>query len=523
VWGGGVFVADGSVIHCTISSNKAVDGFSDTGSSGLHATSGSTVDNCIMYFNGSVSNDTQSSRNYQGVGGSTISSSCALPLQPGPGNIDSDPQFFDLAATNFRLTAMSPCVDTASPTSSLPVDLHGTARPIDGDGNGSFLPDMGAIEFSSNAYDIAIRKIGPAQSATNVVMNYTLLLTNYGPGMAAHLVITDSLPAGVAYLSSSPQCVYTNHEVICTLSNFAAGASTSLTISVRSPLVPSVIENQARVNRTPNDPFDFKDTASWITDVNFYDISVVNTGPVWVESNTFFAYTLVVSNTGPGTAANVILTDILPPSAGFQAGPAGCVHNSGVVTCTLDDLVGGSSTTLQLFVTSSAGYDVLTNRVDVTSGGDTNRHNNAGSWVTDVAVYDVAIRKSSPPQVLTNKSFAYTISVSNAGPGIARNLIVSDPLPTQVMFQSASPACVFSNGQVICTLPDLPPGAGTSLNIHVVAPPYTSIFTNHVALNSGSGDTNPLNNLHSMVTHGILATTRYVNVSNTNPAPPYLT
>ncbi|MEM7394238.1 MAG: hypothetical protein AAF492_18015, partial [Verrucomicrobiota bacterium] len=104
VWGGGVMVVGGSVIHCTISSNKAVNNARDTGSSGLHATSGSTVDNCIVYFNGSASNDAQSARNYKGISGSTISSSCVLPLQPGPGNIDGDPQFFDLAATNFRLT-----------------------------------------------------------------------------------------------------------------------------------------------------------------------------------------------------------------------------------------------------------------------------------------------------------------------------------------------------------------------------------------------------------------------------------
>ena len=41
----------------------------------------------------------------------------------------------------------SPSIDRGDPASTLTVDLAGDKRPVDGDGNGSKLPDQGAYEF----------------------------------------------------------------------------------------------------------------------------------------------------------------------------------------------------------------------------------------------------------------------------------------------------------------------------------------------------------------------------------------
>ncbi|HMS09872.1 MAG TPA: choice-of-anchor Q domain-containing protein, partial [Pyrinomonadaceae bacterium] len=44
----------------------------------------------------------------------------------------------------------SPALDAANPTVFLPQDQRGYSRPSDGDGNGSVLPDMGAVEFDAS-------------------------------------------------------------------------------------------------------------------------------------------------------------------------------------------------------------------------------------------------------------------------------------------------------------------------------------------------------------------------------------
>ena len=67
---------------------------------------------------------------------------------PGLGNIDADPLF--AFPTNPRLTAGSPCIDSGS-HDVLPeldsTDLDGTVLPVDGDGDGQALLDMGAYEY----------------------------------------------------------------------------------------------------------------------------------------------------------------------------------------------------------------------------------------------------------------------------------------------------------------------------------------------------------------------------------------
>jgi parallel beta-helix repeat protein len=69
-------------------------------------------------------------------------------LVGGPGNIDVDPLFLNRTATNFHLTAASPCLDVGTNLSAiLTSDFDGTPRPLDGNGDSLASFDMGAYEF----------------------------------------------------------------------------------------------------------------------------------------------------------------------------------------------------------------------------------------------------------------------------------------------------------------------------------------------------------------------------------------
>ena len=62
------------------------------------------------------------------------------------GSIDEDPKFKDAAAGDYMLDKGSPCVDTGVDIAALTWDLAGNKRPVDGDGDGSAITDMGCYE-----------------------------------------------------------------------------------------------------------------------------------------------------------------------------------------------------------------------------------------------------------------------------------------------------------------------------------------------------------------------------------------
>jgi uncharacterized repeat protein (TIGR01451 family) len=66
-------------------------------------------------------------------------------------DINQDPRFVDASAGNFRLQAISPCIEKGTNTPANPqpaTDLAGGPRVLDGDGNGTATIDMGVYEYS---------------------------------------------------------------------------------------------------------------------------------------------------------------------------------------------------------------------------------------------------------------------------------------------------------------------------------------------------------------------------------------
>ncbi len=124
---------DGPVVqNCTIVSNSAESG------GGLELWNGGQVVNCIVYYN-----TADDGPNYW-MNVTNILYTCTTPLVAGAGNITNSPVFINIGAGDFRLSSVSPCINTGTNVAWMTgaTDLDGRPRIIDD------IVDMGTYEFA---------------------------------------------------------------------------------------------------------------------------------------------------------------------------------------------------------------------------------------------------------------------------------------------------------------------------------------------------------------------------------------
>ena len=122
------------------------------------------------------------------------------------------------------------------------------------DGNGGTASAVVTVTVTPVA-DVAVGKAGPAGSVYGTNFNYTISVTNFGPSAAAAISVTDSLPAGLVFISSVPvTTTNASNQVIWTnLGSLLAGATTNLTMTV-NPAASGTVSNTASVGSPTQDP-----------------------------------------------------------------------------------------------------------------------------------------------------------------------------------------------------------------------------------------------------------------------------
>jgi uncharacterized repeat protein (TIGR01451 family) len=110
--------------------------------------------------------------------------------------------------------------------------------------------------FGQGCTDLSLAKTGPSGRApTGRNMTYTLTVTNGGPEAAFDVVVSDTLPATVTYVSATPSqgtCTQATGVVTCNLGTILAEGSATIDIVVK-PTVAGVITNTASVAASAGD------------------------------------------------------------------------------------------------------------------------------------------------------------------------------------------------------------------------------------------------------------------------------
>jgi uncharacterized repeat protein (TIGR01451 family) len=326
--------------------------------------------------------------------------------------------------------------------------------------------------------DLGLSKSAAAAVTAGTPITYTWTVNNAGPSYAAGTALTDTLPAGLSFLSSDlGSCTHANGVVTCALGTVANGTNATarfMALAASSLAKGEVLANAAQVGSTAADLVTANNVLTATTTANLRtDLSLGLSGPASDHAGQIMTYTLALTNTGPSDSPDETLVHTLPADTaytGYTASQGACSEVLGVVTCLPGRLANGAA--MSLTISARPAYSLtagtlLQALVQVSASNDAadpTAANNQASWDTTVTNQaDISITLSGPLGVYIAYPSEYEYAVSNAGPSLARAVVLSETLPVGMIFNSASEGCTHDGqipGTLTCTPGDIPPGTG---------------------------------------------------------------
>jgi uncharacterized repeat protein (TIGR01451 family) len=266
------------------------------------------------------------------------------------------------------------------------------------------------------------------------------------------------------------------------------GAAASRTVTLVALVSPSAADGSTLTDRAPStstatDNDANTNTATFGTTVGAAaDLAVRKAGPAAVTAGANAAYALTLTNSGPGDAQGVTLSDAVPAGATFvsfsrSAGPpfnlVPPAGGTGTLSASAPALAAGASATFSLVLKASAGGpqgSTLSNTANVTSStADSNTANDSSTATATVATLaDLAVAVTGPAAVTAGTNVTYTLRVTNAGPGDARAVPLTDSLRAGLSFLSAGAGGGAGKGSS-AALGARAAGAGTTVTLLALA------------------------------------------------------
>lgn len=421
---------------------------------------------------------------------------------------------------------------------------------------------------SATSANLSITKsASPNSVIVGELLTYTLTVNNAGPNAATNVTVSDTLnnllhrtglPGLDSVTFSSPDNTATgcspttassgSPTVSCNLGTLNNGQSATVTIKVRPDNTGSTVLSRGNIATVTSPEIGDPDRSDNSTTINSdveprVDVTVnksVTPNPVRVGQP--MVYTITAENKGPSAAANVKITDILPPNtamlgtatasnSGTCTAPASGTEADGTekVECTWASIPRNTqyTATFELRPLPAALNTTINNTVNVTTTStDTDSTNNRSQAATSVidSLIDILVQKTdSVDPVPLGGETEYTIDITNVGPSVGTNLVMIDTFPAAGSTPSArfsyqggltltgtgasagtcsEPAIGAIDGVLQCTFPVFEVGAPNKITVKykmraesiVTAGDYAGTQRNHVVVSVDENETEQDNN-----------------------------
>ncbi len=371
---------------------------------------------------------------------------------------------------------------------------------------------VGAIGESAN---LEISKTGPAQITAGDLATWDITVENLGPSDAREVTVSDIVPPGVTGVTllpeGLPECAAATS---CQLGTLADGATVHISATGRlqsGTPAGALLTNAVSVSSATPDPDDRNNSAQFTsTVITAAHLTVAKSVlPTALVPGRQAVYTVVVHNAGPSDAQATVATDPLPDgitvlAPGVGSSQGSCELIGRTVNCALGVLAAGSQVTITIPVALDPAFSgaTVTNTATVASPTpDTDPDaTRTGQTVSDVTpLSHLTLTKAGPAQAVAGENIAWIVGLSNAGPSVAQDVVVTDQLPAGLSpgtsVSSSHGVCTVDAREITCVIGTLSPGDTARIQINVsgaIDPGFTgSELVNHAAVESTTPEPDP--------------------------------
>jgi uncharacterized repeat protein (TIGR01451 family) len=299
--------------------------------------------------------------------------------------------------------------------------------------------------------DAANLKVTKTADKASVVagerLTYTIAIQNSGPDDAESVVLNDRVPDVLLNPEFSADGGTTWQEWTNPYAAGTVASGTTKNILLRGTIDPSAnaalvksITNTANASSDTPDPDASDNTSSVTVPITISaDLSVTKTGtPSPVVAGGTVTFNLDILNKGPSNAEGVLLVDAVPANIlrPEYSTDGGIMWLPWVSPMTLGTLTPGAGQNIQIRgVVDAAATGAITNTAVVTgSTPDPNNENNTSE--TEIPIQsnaDISVVKTAgADKVMVGDLLTYTLTISNAGPSYAENVVLSDITPAEL-------------------------------------------------------------------------------------------
>ncbi len=135
------------------------------------------------------------------------------------------------------------------------------------------------ISCCSSIADLGVSQAAaPDPAFLGQPLTYTIGVTNSGPEPSYNVVLVDTLPATVAFVSASPGCIYTNGTVTCALGTLPSASLSGIAVTV-TPLTADPLTNVVSVSSVTSDTNSPNNQSIVITSVSAEAPPLITTQP----------------------------------------------------------------------------------------------------------------------------------------------------------------------------------------------------------------------------------------------------